>query len=118
MKQNILYLLKGYLFSSLLLTVLVFFLAFLMQKTQWDNSIMSTLTTAAFGISGFLGGWYFAKHAPKRRFVWGLVYGATYFLLYLALVFGLTNPAELDTTQLGIYLAVALGAGCVGGMLS
>lgn len=118
MKQNILYLLKGLLFSILLMAGFVFLLAFLLQQTGWNDSILTGLILAAFCLSGFLGGLYFAKHAPKQRYLWGLLFGGVYFLSYLAFFF-LTVPTEsFELNHTLLMLACALSSGCLGGMLS
>lgn len=117
MKQNVIYLLKGVLFSSLLMTCLIFLLALVLQLTGWSDSTISLLIILSFGLCGFLGGLYFAKHADKRRYLWGLLFGGTYFLVYLAASF-LLSATVPDLNQTLTMLACALGFGCLGGMLS
>ena len=118
MKQNLISLVKGLLFSAILFTALIFFLAFLMYKTQWTNSTMSTLIIVAYCLSAFIGSFYFAKHTPKRRFLWGLFFGAVFFLLYIAIVLSFTFSSGFSIERLFTFFAFSLIAGCFGGMFS
>lgn len=118
MKQNIISLVKGLLFSAILLTALIFFLAFLMYKTQWTDSTMSTLVIVIYCLSAFIGSFYFAKHTSKRRFLWGLLFGAIFFLLYIAVVLSLTFSSGFSIQRLFTFFAFSLVAGVLGGMFS
>ncbi len=118
MKQNVIYLLKGLFFSVLIMVPATLLLAFVMMKTGWGNSVMFPLLLVFFCFSAFLGGWYFARHAPSRRFLWGIGFGAAYFALYVAVTYFLSDSDALLSDNAFSFLAAALGAGCVGGMLS
>ena len=118
MKQNIVYLFKGLLFSTLLMTALVFLLAFVMQQTQWQTSVMSPLLIVAYCLSTFTGSWYFSKHAEAKRFLWGIGFGAAFFVIYLIALFCITPVAAISMDRVLTFLAFGVIAGCVGGMLS
>lgn len=118
MKQNIIYLLKGILFSSLLFTALFFFLAFLMFRNGWGDSVMMPLIYVSICLASFLGSFYFAKHATKRRFLWGLLFGAVFFGIYALLVWLLNGASSFSTDRFLTTLAFSLIAGMTGGMLS
>lgn len=118
MKQNVLYLLKGLLFSSLLFTALFFFLAFLMFQNCWGESVMLPLIYVTVCLSTFLGSFYFSRHAPAKRFLWGLIFGAVFFGVYVLFVFLLNGPANFSTERLLTMLAFFLISGMAGGMLS
>lgn len=118
MKQNLIYLFKGLLFSTLILTLATLILAFLMMKTGWGDSILFPLLIVFFCLSAFLGGRYFAKHAEARRYLWGLGFGAAFFALYAVVTYFLSTNGALLSDNAMTFLLAALGAGCVGGMLS
>lgn len=118
MKQNIIYLLKGLLFSTLIMGLLIVLLAFVMFKGQIGDSVMSALLIVALCLSTFLGAWYFAKHAESRRFLWGLGFGAAFFIIYLVLTISLSPDFSVQLERSLTMLAFALLSGCVGGMLS
>lgn len=116
MKQNVIYLLKGLLLSSLLLTVVILLLAFLLMKTGWENTVIFPLLLVFFGIATLLGGRYFAKHAPSRRFLWGTLFGAAFFSLYLVVSALTAGNDTLISENAMFFFLTALGSGCIGGM--
>lgn len=118
MKQNLIYLLKGLVFSTILMTLCVLLLAFIMQQTQWGSSIIFPLLIVLFCLSTFIGGRYFAKHAEARRFLWGIGFGAAFFVVYLVILFCITPVAAINFDRILTFLAFSLIAGCAGGMLS
>jgi putative membrane protein (TIGR04086 family) len=118
MKQNLIYLLKGLLFATVILTLSTLFLAFLMMKTGWGDAVMYPMLIAFFCLSAFIGGPYFAKHAQSRRFLWGTLFGAAFFVLYAIVTYFLSPEVALLSENAITYLITSLAAGCVGGMLS
>lgn len=118
MKQTGIYLCKGLLFSSLLMTLFLLLLAFLMMQTGWNDSVMFPLFITSFCLSVFIGGRYYAKHAESRRFLWGILFGIAFFLLYLMVGYALSPQEALFSDNTLIFLLSSLGSGCIGGMLS
>ena len=118
MKQNAVSLLKGLFFSSLIFTALFFLLAFFMFQNSWGASVMMPLIYVTICLSTFLGSFYFSKHAPARRFLWGLMFGTLFFLLYLFVLLLANGPTGLTVDRIFTYLAFFLISGMAGGMLS
>ncbi|MBE5950455.1 MAG: TIGR04086 family membrane protein [Lachnospiraceae bacterium] len=118
MKQNSIYLLKGLLFSLVLFAALFFFLAFLMYQNGWGESVMLPLIYVTICLSSFLGSFYFSKHAPARRFLWGLLFGAAFFVVYLLVLLLANGTLGLGIDRIFTYLAFFLISGMAGGMLS
>lgn len=118
MKQNTIYLFKGLLFSTLIITLATLLLALLMMKTGWGDSVMYPMLIVFFCLATFLGGRYFAKHAPSKRFIWGILFGAAFFALYLIINYFLFDDTALLSENAMTFLLSAVGSGCIGGMLS
>ena len=118
MKQNLIYLLKGLLFSTLIITLASLLLALLMMKTGWGDPVMYPMLIACFCLATFVGGRYFAKHADSKRFVWGILFGTAFFALYLIITCFLSQNSSLLSENAMTFLPAAVGSGCVGGMLS
>ncbi len=118
MKQNAIYLLKGLIFSTLIITLATLFLAFLMMKTGWGDAVMYPMLLVFFCLAAFTGGRYFAKHAQSRRFLWGIGFGAAFFMLYAIVTYFLSPDGALLSDNAITYLIASLASGCVGGMLS
>lgn len=118
MKQNLIYLAKGLLFSTLIMALATLLLAFIMFKTGWGDSVMFPLLVVFFCLSSFLGARYFAKHAESRRFLWGIAFGAAFFVVYIIVTYFLSTDGALFSDNALTFLIASLAAGCVGGMLS
>ena len=118
MKQNAIYLLKGLLFSAIILTLAILLLALLMMKTGWGDAVMYPMLLVFFCLASFIGGRYFAKHAQSRRFLWGIGFGVAFFMLYVIVTYFLSPDGALLSDNAITYLIASLAAGCVGGMLS
>jgi len=118
MKQNLIYLLKGLFFSTLIIAASTLLLALLMMKTGWGDVVMYPMLIVCFCLAVFLGGRYFAKHAPSKRFLWGILFGAAFFALYLILNYFLSDSTSLLSENAMTFLFAAVGSGCAGGMLS
>ena len=110
MKQNLIYLLKGLFFAALILTLATLSLAFLMMKTGWGDSVMYPMLIAFFCLSVFTGGRYFAKHAPSKRFIWGILFGAAFFALYLIVTYFLSPDGALLSDNAVTFLISSLAA--------
>ena len=118
MKQKAVYLLKGLLFSAGIITLSTLFLAFLMMKTGWGDSVMYPMLISCFCLASFIGGRYFAKHAASKRFIWGILFGAVFFALYLVVTYFISGGDTLLSENAMTFLISAIVSGCVGGMLS
>ena len=110
MKQNAIYLLKGLFFSALIFILAILLLAFLMMKTGWGGSVMYPMLIAFFCIATFLGGRYFAKHAQIRRFLWGIGFGAAFFVLYAVVTYFLSPDGALLSDNAVTFLISSLAA--------
>lgn len=118
MKQNIIYLLKGLLFSGITIVLSTLLLAFLMMKTGWGDSVMYPMLIVFFCLATFIGSRYFSKHAPSKRFIWGILFGTAFFALYLIVTYFLSENSSLFSENAMTFLFAAVGSGCIGGMLS
>ena len=118
MKQNAIYLLKGLFFSTLILILSTLLLALLMMKTGWGDPVMYPILILFFCLATFIGGRYFAKHAPSKRFIWGILFGTAFFTLYLIVTYFLSGKDTLLSENAMTFLISAVISGCIGGMLS
>ncbi len=118
MKQNAIYLLKGLFFSALIFILAILLLAFLMMKTGWGDSVMYPMLLVFFCLATFTGGRYFAKHAPSKRFLWGILFGTMFFALYVLVTYFISGNDTLLSDHAMTFLLTAVSGGCVGGMLS
>lgn len=118
MGEKIIYLLKGLLFSSFLTGILMLLVAFLMYQAGLSETAAAPMVVAAYVLSAFLGGIYFAKHGEKRRFLWGMVFGLSFYVVYLLVSACAGSLTDMKTGEVVSMLAFSVAAGMVGGMVS
>jgi putative membrane protein (TIGR04086 family) len=58
------------------------------------------------------------KRMGRRRFLWGILMGAVYFLVLLAGSILLNKGVTSDALHMGTTLVMCMASGMIGGMLS
>ncbi len=112
------YLLKTLLFSYILTGILLALLAFLLYRMRLGEKAVSVAIIVIYVAATFFGGFVAGKKMESRKFLWGLMMGAAYFLI-LALVSLAAGGGgiELGNSFLTTFVLCA-GGGMLGGMLS
>ena len=82
-KKIVLKVLSTLLIMYILTGVALFVLAFLLYKMELTENIVTIGITAIYVVSGLLGGIIIGKRMKTRRFLWGIIMGAAYFLVLL-----------------------------------
>lgn len=112
------FLLKSLLFSYILTGAFLAVLSFLLYKLGLGEKIVTAAIIGIYVIATFFAGFMAGKKMKNRKFLWGLLEGAAYFLILtvisaLAGKDGITFGTSFFTT-----LALCAGGGMLGGMLS
>lgn len=112
------FLLKCLLFSYIVTVVLLAVLAFLLYKLGLGEKLVSGAIIAIYVVATVLGGMVAGKRMQNRRFLWGLLVGAAYFLILavVSLIFGqgsIQVGSSFFTT-----MVLCAGGGMLGGMMS
>lgn len=114
----IFFLLKTLLFSYILTGVLLALLAFLLYKMGLGEKVVSIAIIVIYVVATFFGGFVAGKKLKSKKFLWGLVMGAAYFLVLTAV----SLSAGPDGLKMGndflTTLVLCAGGGMLGGMLS
>lgn len=118
MKEKGIYLCKGLLFSTLMTGALLMLVALLMYLAGIPDSVAAPLVVGGYLLADVLGGFYYARHAAARRFLWGLVFGTAFFLLYLILLALSGGISHWKGAEAVLFFLFSLLAGMAGGMLS
>lgn len=92
-------------------------LALLLFKLQLNENIVTIGIMAIYILSCLLGGLIAGKRMKTRRFVWGILMGAVYFLILAAGSFLLNRGITSDTVHIASTLIMCMAAGMIGGML-
>lgn len=114
MKAGIL--MKCVIVSYIITGLLLFMTAFLLYKLEPEQSMVSAGILLIYLLSCFLGGMLAGKKIRNRKFFWGMLTGALYFVLLLAV--SLIGYGKIQSPILQIFTALLLcaGGGMLGGM--
>lgn len=93
-------------------------LAFLLYKIPLSDSAVNIGIVVIYTLSTFLTAFICGKKLQKKKFLWGLLLGAAYFLILLIISL-ITNQStvSLGSNALTAFLICA-GSGMLGGMLA
>ena len=117
-RKIVLKVLSTLLIMYILTGVALFVLAFLLYKMELTENIVTIGITAIYVVSGLLGGIIIGKRMKTRRFLWGIIMGAAYFLVLLIGSALLNRGLTSDMPHIGLTLVMCMGAGMIGGMVS
>ena len=110
-------LIRAQLTAWVVTSLLLLLMALLLFKLELNESKFSLGMTAVYVLSCFFGGLAAGKGGKKKKFLWGLLTGAVYFLVLFLLSWNL--GAERDGfLSLILTGALCLGGGMLGGMIS
>ena len=117
-RKIVLKVLSTLLIMYILTGVALFVLAFLLYKMELTENIVTIGITAIYVVSGLLGGIIIGKRMKTRRFLWGIIMGAAYFLVLLIGSALLNRGLTSDMLHIGRTLVMCMGAGMIVGMVS
>lgn len=105
-------------FAYVLTGILLLGLAFLLYKFRLDEKVVNMAVIVIYVLVTFLTGFLAGKKLKVRKFLWGFLLGAGYFVI-LAVVSMIVGQQE---TVMGKHLLTTFflcaGGGMLGGMLS
>ena len=104
---------KGVFLACAVTVVMLLVLAFIMLKLQATSEKMELFILVTYVISCFVGGIYCGRQAEKRKFLYGMLLGTTYFIL----LFFLSAMGDRDVQSGILKSAVAFCLCACGGML-
>lgn len=106
-------LMAAYLITGILLVVV----AGVLYKFSIGENVVDISIIVIYCVSSLLAGLFFSKGAPNRRFIWGMLAGAAYFLIICAVSI-VADPDFIPISNSSITtLLICLGSGMLGGML-
>ena len=113
----VLFLLKCVLLAYLLTAGMLLLLAFVLYKIGLSEGTVSIAISAIYVISTFVVGLIAGKKLKNRKFLWGMLLGAAYFVI-LAVISLLVNQSveELGNSFVTTLILCTAG-GTLGGML-
>ena len=116
--EKIMWMLKSLLASYIVTGLLLLGLTFLVYKFELDEQVVVAGIVAIYVVSTFMGGYIIGKLTVIKKYIWGMIIGAIYFVLLFFISYGVyrefnTNGISAITTAI-----LCIGGGTLGGMLS
>ena len=118
MKRNmIIQLAKGIVLAYILSAAALAVLAFMMYQWDVSDAVVRGGILFAYVLSCFISGMVVSRNHSQRRYLWGLLTGAIYFIILW--VVSMIGNREAFTGLSGIFptLALCLSGGMLGGMM-
>ena len=107
-------LLASYIVTGILLLVFTFF----MYKFELNEKIVSAAIVGIYVVSTLIGGMIIGKLTKSKRYLWGMVLGIIYFVLFLLITLGVYRNLNGDSVSIVTSLILCAGGGMTGGMIS
>lgn len=104
--------------SYILSALLLLLTAFLLYQMKLGAGPVQAMVYGIYVLSCAIGGFLAGRSSGQRRFFWGLLFGAFYFLILLGTSFAIGKEICQGTGHMLTALGICLAAGCVGGMIS
>lgn len=115
--ERLVAILKCLMAAYLVTGALLLLVAGLLYKFSIGENIVDISIVVIYCVSSLLAGLFFSKGAASRRFLWGMLAGAAYFLIICA-VSAVADPNFTPVSNACITtLLICLGSGMLGGML-
>ena len=115
---SVLTILKILLAMYLLTGALLLILSAMLYKLQLSESAVSVGIVVIYVISGFLGGFLSGKVMKTRRFFWGMIMGASYFLILVVGSILFQQGIHMELSRFFTTLILCTASGMIGGMAS
>lgn len=115
--ERLIALLKCLVASYFITGVLLLTVAGLLYKFSLGENVVEIAIIAIYCIASLLAGLFFSKGAVSRRFVWGMVAGAVYFLVICAVSMVVDKEFTVLSNSCITTLFICLGSGMLGGMM-
>ena len=116
--MQVMWILKALLACYLVTGMLLLLLAFLLYRFDLSEQMVTIGIVATYAISTLVGGFIAGKIKQERKFLWGLVMGAIYFLLLMMISLGVYREISQQGSNLLTTVLLCVGGGMIGGMLS
>lgn len=114
----VLFLLKSLLFSYILTGGLLLLLALLLYKADLSQKVVSISIIVIYVLATFFAGFITGKKLKNRRFLWGALMGAAYFVVLVVISLAVNRQPGILSNSFVTTLILCCGGGMLGGMIS
>lgn len=116
--EKVIFITKCMLTAYILTAGLLLLLAFMLYRFGLSEKVVSICIIAIYIAVTFLVGLIAGKKAVKRRFLWGLAMGITYYAILVIVSLIVNRGAEAVAGNMLTVFFLCAGSGMMGGMLS
>ena len=116
--EKVIFITKCMLMAYILTAGLLLLLAFMLYRFGLSEKVVSTCIIAIYIVVTFLAGMLAGKKAGKRRFLWGLAMGITYYMILVIVSMIVNKGAQAVAGNMATVFFLCAGSGMMGGMLS
>lgn len=116
--EKVIFITKCMLTAYILTAGLLLLLAFMLYRFGLSEKVVSICIIAIYIAVTFLAGLIAGKRAGKRRFLWGLAMGVTYYAILVMVSVIVNKGAEAVAGNMVTVFFLCAGSGMMGGMLS
>lgn len=117
-KQNLIPIAKTIVVTAIVTIGLLMILALLLLKAGFNDKMVLIGIGVIYFAANMAGGFIIGKVKEKRRFIWGIAVGATYFLVLSLVSFLVTGQVYQGEMPVVVGLLCCVGGGFVGGIIS
>ena len=116
--EKAIFIIKCMLGAYILTAGLLLLLAFMLYRFGLSEKVVSICIIAVYIIVTFLAGLLAGKREGRKKFLWGLVMGALYFGILVAVSLVVNRGLEDVAGNLMTVFFLCAGSGMLGGMIS
>lgn len=109
---------KSLIISYAVTGILLVLLAFLVFKFQLGDSVVNISIVGIYVVVTFLGAFITGKKVKEQKFLWGFLLGLLYIMIISVVAILLGQVFRVDNTANLSAVALCIGGGLLGGMLS
>jgi len=117
-KANGMKLMKSLLASYIVTGFLLLIVAMLLFKMNLSEGKVNIGILATYILSSFTGGFIIGKSTQTKKFIWGIILGAVYFLVLTLISLMVNKEIQNESAHIVTTLIMCVGSGMLGGMLS
>lgn len=108
---------KCLLASYMLTLLLLCLLAFLLYKLHLTEGMVTIAISAIYVVTTFIAGFLAGKRMETRKFLWGALIGAAYFIVLAVVSILVKTPENALGNSFWTTLVLCVAGGTLGGML-
>lgn len=117
-KENLIPIAKTIVVTAIVTIILLMILALILLKAGLEDKTVLIGIGIIYSAANMAGGFIIGRVKEKRRFVWGMAVGITYFLVLSLVSFLVTGQVYQGDMPVFAGLLCCVGGGFIGGIIS